>query len=81
MALLYKFVGVVVLVASLVLGWFWQSYAQYQTIATGFSGGDKIFMIKKGAAVSTVVNSLIAEGIISDRSRFMWMVKHNDKSR
>lgn len=81
MALLYKFAGVVVLVASLVLGWFWQSYAQYQTIATGFPGGDKIFMIKKGAAVSTVVNSLIAEGIISDRSRFMWMVKHNDKSR
>ncbi len=81
MGLVYKFLGVVVLVASLVAGWFWQSYSQYEHNITGFSGGDKVFVIKSGSAISTVVNQLISDGIINDRSRFMWMINQNEKSR
>jgi len=81
MAIVYKLLGIVVLVASLVAGWFWQSYTQYPYNITNFPGGDKTFVIKPGAAISTVVNDLIAEGIIDDRSRFMWMINHNEKSR
>ena len=81
MSLIYKLLGIVILVASLVLGWFWQSYTQYQDTATNFSGGEKTFVIKPGATISSVVNNLISQGIISDRSRFMWMVKHDDKAR
>ncbi|MDH5257939.1 MAG: endolytic transglycosylase MltG [Gammaproteobacteria bacterium] len=81
MSLLYKLLGVVLLIASLVIGWFWQSYTQYQITAVGFSGEDKTFVIKPGSAISTVVNKLISDGIVTDRSRFMWMVKHNDKAR
>ena len=81
MAVVYKFIGIVVLFASLVAGWFWQSYTQYQDNATGFAGGDKVFVIKSGSAISTVVRNLMSEGIISDRSRFMWMVNRNDKAR
>ena len=81
MGLVYKLIGVVLLVASLVAGWFWQSYTQYQNNPTAFTGGDKVFVIKQGSAISTVVRNLISDGIISDRSRFMWMIKHNDKAR
>jgi len=81
MTLLYKLIGICILVASIIAGWFWQSYSAYQDVPTGFAGGDKTFIIKSGAAISTVVNQLISDGIIDDRSRFMWMVKHNDKAR
>jgi len=81
MNLLYKLIGIVILLASVVTVWFWHSYTQYQDRPTHFSGGDKVFVIEKGSAISTVVRQLIAEGIILDRSRFMWMINNNEKAR
>jgi len=78
MNLLFKLLGLTVLVLSIAIGWFWQSLNHFSTTPINTSQSQWDFNIAQGTSVSHVAKSLASQGIISDASLFVWMVKFED---
>jgi UPF0755 protein len=75
MNLVFKLVGISILVLSIVMGWFWQSYNNFVSSPVNFSQDSIDFTITPGASLSKIANSLASEGVISDAKLFLWMTK------
>jgi len=79
MNLIFKLLGFGVLVLSLFLGWFWQSYNQFVSTPVTLSQNNIEFKIASGSSLTRVANSLAAQGIISDVQLFLYMIKFDDQ--
>ena len=79
MNLVFKLFGFAILGLSIFLGWFWQSYNHFVSTPVNFSQTNTDFTIPSGSSLSSVSNSLQSQGIISDASLFLWMIKFSDE--
>jgi len=78
MGMVFKLFGFAVLGASIFLGWFWQSYNHFVSTPINLSQTNVDFTIPSGASLSSVANTLVSRGIISDAYLFLWMIKFSD---
>jgi len=78
MGMVFKLFGFAILGLSIFLGWFWQSYNHFVSTPIILSQSNTDFTISSGSSLSSVANSLQSQGIISDASLFLWMIKFSD---
>ena len=82
MNLLYKLAGVLFLVISLIVGWFWQSLNTFSHTPIKLEQPSVEFTIPLGSSLSQIAYQLEKQLIINDASKFRWMIKldGNDKA-
>jgi len=81
MTLIYKLLGIFILIASLIVGWFWQSVNQFSSTPVNVPQGKLDFTIEPGSGLYAVVNELATLGVIQDASKFRWMVRFDGKDK
>ena len=75
MNLIYKLFGVVFIVASLAVGWFWQALNSFSSTPISISQSSMDFVVAPGSSLTLVANQLERQSIISDASQFLWMIR------
>jgi len=73
-----KLLGILIIVSSLGLGWFWQSINHFKDSAIHIDSGSVDFSIKAGSSLTTVANQLAQKGLIDKSSLFVWMIRLNN---
>ena len=75
MNLIYKLAGVAFIILSLVVGWFWQSLNSFSSFPIRLASESVTFNVVPGSSIAKIAYQLERDSIISDASRFRWMVK------
>jgi len=75
MNLIYKLAGIAFIILSLVVGWFWQSLNSFSSSSIRLASESVEFTIAPGSSIAQIAYQLERDSIISDASRFRWMVK------
>ena len=81
MNLIYKLLGVVFIVVSLAIGWFWHSLNSFSSSPIYISQSSKDFVVAPGSSLTLVANQLERQSIISDASQFLWMIRFDGNEK
>jgi UPF0755 protein len=72
---LFKLVGMLVLLGSFALGWFWMSYQAFCDTPLALTQPEQYFVIEPGSSVGGIASSLKEQGLIESSRMFRWMVR------
>ncbi|WP_127477364.1 endolytic transglycosylase MltG [Sulfurivermis fontis] len=78
---LFHLLGALVLVASLVLGWFWFGYQSFVTAPLLVGEEGATIEVRPGASLTAVARQLEEAGHISSARYFVWMARLSDSAR
>lgn len=78
---LFKLVGVLLLVGSLVGGWFLMAYQQFVDHPMSISGEEAtLLVVNPGSSVRAVANALQRQGLVEDGRYFVWMARLRNRA-
>ncbi len=80
MRLLGRLIGVLVLIASLALGWAWMQYKEFLAMPLAIQGGSVIYQVPKGATLAAVARDLEGEGLIADARHLAWYGRYTGQA-
>lgn len=78
--ILYKSVGLFLLVASLLIGWLWMDYQAFLEMPLNISEEQQIIEVPPGGTLSHLALRLEKQGIISSRRYLVWYARLNGKA-
>jgi UPF0755 protein len=79
-ALLFKLIGLSIIVASIVVGWFWMDIKSFYDKPVNVAEAGFEFTIPSGTGLIRVANQLESDGVIDSARHFRWMAKFEDLS-
>ncbi len=77
---LFKLLGALILIGSLVAGWLLMSYQQFVDQPMAVSAQPLPLLVKPGSSVRAVARSLQQQGVIEDSRYFVWMARLRGKA-
>jgi UPF0755 protein len=78
---LFKLIGMLVLLGSFALGWFWMSYQAFCDTPLTLTQPEQYFVIEPGSSVGGIASSLTERGLIESSRMFRWMVRLNGEAQ
>ena len=78
--LLFKLVGVLVIVLSFVLGWLGMEYQGFVSRAMNLDEAGLTLSVKRGSSVAGIARQLVEQGMIEDARLFVWMSRLRGKA-
>ena len=70
---LFKLAGALLLMGSLVLGWFWMGYENFAAQPLRVGESPKVFEVAPGASLGKIAEQLEAQGLTNHPRYFVWM--------
>ncbi len=76
---LYKLLGSVLLIGSLLFGWIWMTYDEFANEPLSLAEA-RMFVVPPGSSAASVGNRLAAQGLITQPSFFRWLARLEGKA-
>ena len=70
-----KLLGIIILIGSLGIGWFWQSVNTFSNTPLRISAASIDFTIEPGTSLTSLARQLKTMGLIDSVSHFIWMIR------
>ncbi|MEW5755920.1 MAG: endolytic transglycosylase MltG [Pseudomonadota bacterium] len=77
---LLRFLGLLIIAASLAVGFFWKDYEVFTLRHLVVNEQNKVFVVKPGSSVQRIANELFEQGIIIRPHYFAWAARWQNKA-
>ena len=75
-----RLLGVLVLIVSLSIGWFWMAYKAFVTTPLTIPEGSMVYQVERGASLASIARDLEQAGLIQDARYLQWYGRYTGQA-